>query len=120
MEIDDVGQAIFGYKTAELPMPEELEGTENWSTEQWQAEFDRTRLGLESFFAARDPFVILARTAFHYIVGASQPRDSSGKVRPLEQVEVEIAQALLLMGDTTWRAVPTSPANFVRYWAMMR
>jgi hypothetical protein len=119
MEVDDIGQAIFGYTTAELPKPEELEGTENWSVEQWQAEFERTRLRLESFFAARDPLVILARTAFHYIVGASQPRDSFQKVRQLEQVEVEIAQAFVLMGGTTQKAVPTSPGNFVRYWAMM-
>lgn len=119
MEVDDIEQAIFGYTTAEFPEPEELEGTENWSVEQWQAEFDRTRLRLVSFFAARDPFVILARTAFQYITGASKPRDGSQEVRQLEQVEVEIAQALLLMGDTKRKAVPTSPGNFVRYWTMM-
>jgi hypothetical protein len=55
MEVDDVSQALFAYTTVEVPKPEELEGTESWSAEQWQAEFDRTRLRLESFFAARDP-----------------------------------------------------------------
>lgn len=119
MEIDDIEQAIFGYKTGELPKFEEFDGTENWSNEHWQDEFDRTRLRLETFFAARDPLVILARTAIRYIFEASQPRDGSQKFRPLEQVEVEIAQALLLMGDTIHKKVPTSPGNFVRYWTVM-
>ncbi|MCE2564625.1 hypothetical protein [Komagataeibacter sp. FNDCF1] len=119
MEIDDIEQAIFGYQTGKLPKLEEFDGTENWSDEQWQDEFDRTRLWLETFFAARDPLVVLARTAIRYIFEASQPRDGSQKVRPLEQVEVEIAQTFLLMGDTIHKKVPTSPSNFVRYWAVM-
>lgn len=119
METDDVGRALFGYQAIELPTPDVLEGTEDWSAERWQVEFDRTRLRLNSFIAARDPFVILARTAFHCIVGATQPRDGSRNVRAIEQVEVEIAQAFLLMGDMARKAVPTSPGNFVRFWAMM-
>lgn len=119
MEIDDIEQAIFGYKVGNLPKLEELDGTENWSGEQWEDEFNRTSLWLETFFAARDPLVVLARTAIRYFFEASQPRDGSQKVRPLEQVEVEIAQAFLLMGDTIHKKVPISPGNFIRYWGVM-
>jgi hypothetical protein len=119
MENKSGEQAIFGYKTVELQAPEELSGTENWSAKEWKVEFERTRAKLVSFLEARDPFVVLARSAVQYLVDASKPRGDPQTVRLLEQVEVEISQALMLMGDTKRKDVPTSPGNFVRYWSLM-
>lgn len=115
----DVERGMPGYASTTLPTPAELEDTESWTSDQWQVEFDRTRDQLIRFLAARDPLVILARTAMQFNFSATERRDGTNKVRPLEQVEVEIAQALVLMSDATFIGVPTSPRNFVRYWHLM-
>lgn len=117
--MSDVEKGMPGYASTALPNPEELEGTEGWTSDQWQIEFDRTRDRLNRFLAARDPLAILARTAMRFNVSATMRRDGANKVRPLEQVEVEIAQALVLMSDGNFKGVPTSPGNFVRYWDLM-
>jgi hypothetical protein len=115
-----IEDGIPGYSRTEIPSPKELEGTDGWTSEQWQAEFEKTAAALGTFFDARDPLVVLARTAIRFLF--TSPRRTgvaSPEVRNLEQTEVEIAQAFVLMTSPPVRAVPTSPGSFVRYWDLM-
>src|SRR5690606_10238534 len=95
----DLEQAIPGYSATEFPVPDELAGTENWTDDQWRTEFAISRESLVTFFAARDPLVVLARTALRYLMQGVRGAGNPAKVRPLEQVEVEIAQAFVLMTE---------------------
>ncbi|GGF74685.1 hypothetical protein GCM10007301_38190 [Azorhizobium oxalatiphilum] len=116
----DVERGVPGYAVTAFPIPKELDGTDGWSHEQWQSEFDRTGTNLRTFFASRDPLVVLARTAVRFLIGGGQAKkDLASEVRPLDQAEVEIAQAFVLMTPSPLKAAPTSPGNFVRYWALM-
>ncbi|WP_186397202.1 hypothetical protein [Stappia sp. TSB10GB4] len=115
----DLGQSIPGYSVTKLPIPDELAGTEEWTYDQWRAEFTVSRESLTAFFAGRDPLIVLARTALQYLMQGVGGTGNLSQVRPLEQVELEIAQAFVLMTEAPFKAVPTSPGNFVRYWALM-
>ncbi len=105
-----------GYMSAELPHYEELVGTEHWSAEDWQREFFISRQRLISFIDARDPYLILARSAIRLLTERYQPQP---KFRRLEQAEVEMIQTLLLSSEANVRNVPTSPSHFVRFWPLM-
>lgn len=118
--MDDLERSIPGYSPQDIPTPKALAGTDGWEAPQWQEDFDHTRERLAAFLAARDPLVILARTAMRHIVDSAMPKvGAEDSVNAMEQVEVEIAQALILKGDVRRRSVPTSPDNFMRYWTMM-
>lgn len=112
----DVEDSLPGYMSAELPDYEELVGTEDWSQEEWQAEFLLSRQRLISFLDARDPYVTLSRSAIRLLTESVQ---AQAKLRRLEQAEVEIIQALLLTSKANVKGVPTSPANFVRFWPIV-
>jgi hypothetical protein len=111
----DIERGMPGYAVLDLSEPDVLRGTAGWTADQWQVEFDRTQDRLRAFLSARDPFVILARTAARYIMESAE-KNEAGRV---EQPEVEIVQAFLLLNKTTNRSVPTSPGNFVRFWPLL-
>src|SRR5690606_37039777 len=87
----DFQQAIPGYSATKFPIPDELAGTEDWTDDQWRTEFAISRESLAAFFAGRDPLVVLARTALRYLTQGVRGAGNPSQVRPLEQVEVEIA-----------------------------
>ncbi len=109
---DDL-HTIPGYSAINLTEYVEFPETKNWTAEEWTAEFTRSGEWLSRFLAARDPFIVLARSAVRLITESHQ---TGRGVRTLEQTVVEITQALILSGDCPPRTVPTSPANFERYW----
>jgi len=114
--VADVEKALPGFAQFELPEPEELTGTADWTQAQWQEEFDRSREQLTRFLAARDPLIILARTAARIIVESGTTDDA---LRAIEQPEAEILQALIVTSPPPTRPVPTSPGNLVRLWPLV-
>lgn len=95
-----------------------LRGLEpGWTDAEWVSEFERTRTGLRSFLLARDPYVVLAKTAMRTLLESGRPRTAG--VPPIEQAEAEFLQALFLTLDAPARSAPTSPGNFVRLWSML-
>lgn len=119
--MSNIETAIPGYTSTTIPEPEELAGTDDWSPEQWKAEFSLTGSKLRGFLAARDPLVVLARSAlrFNSQTWARRRDKSDPQLREMQQTEIEIAQALLLIGGEKFKSGPTSPGNFVRYWALI-
>ena len=118
--MDELERSLPGYFAQDLPVPKALRGTEDWEAPQWQDDFEYTRKRLVAFLAARDPLAILARTALRHIADSARPKVGVEElVNASEQVELEIAQALVLMGDSRRKKVPTSPDNFIKYWTMM-
>ncbi|SMF73842.1 hypothetical protein SAMN06265365_14531 [Tistlia consotensis] len=112
--------SLPGYASHEIPTPKILGGTDDWNSSQWQKEFDDTRERIVNFLAARDPLAILARTAARHIMESTGPKAvDEPSVDDMEQVEVEIAQALILTGEGQRKNVPTSPRNFERHWKVM-
>lgn len=101
---------------ADIPVEEGLEGTQAWTAERWQEEFSVSRTRLRSFLDARDPYVVLARSASRLL---TEPVQARSRLRRLEQAEVEMLQALLLASEAPVRRVPTSPGNFVRLWPLV-
>lgn len=112
----DISKALPGYDTLDFGSLKGFTGTEDWPSEQWQSEFDSSLGRLTKFLKARDPFVVLARTAARFLTEQG-PADE--EARRLEQPEVEITQALILMYGGSIRRVPSSPANLLRYWPLM-
>jgi hypothetical protein len=109
----DLEKGLPGFAPYELAEPPELAGTSDWGNEEWQAEFEATCKKLSNFLSLRDPFVVLARTAVRFHL--QLPTQTDG-VDQIEQVAVEITQALLLLTGARRRTIPTSPGSFVRYW----
>ena len=101
-----------------VPVPKALEGTDGWSSDHGKG-FEQTTLLSEP----SSPHAIL----WSYLPGRRfvphqwcQPASKlNPEVRNLDQVEVEIAQVFHLMSTLHPKAVPTSPASFVRYWDLM-
>jgi hypothetical protein len=120
MPTDQIETALFGYATTTLAQPVEFEGTEGWSAHQWQHEYERSSAWIQVFIAARDPYVVLARTAFLHLLNGSNSQIGPVSSGCIEQAEVELTQALLLFQEQQPKAVPTSPQNFVRYWTKLR
>jgi len=114
--VADVEKALPGYAQFELSEPEELAGTADWTRELWQQEFDLSRERLTKFLAARDPLIVLARTAARIIVESGKVDDA---LRAIEQPEAEILQALIVTNPPSAKSVPTSPGNFVRLWPLV-
>ncbi|WP_156527581.1 hypothetical protein [Bradyrhizobium stylosanthis] len=111
----DVEKALPGYSTFDASELDLLEGTADWGSARWEEEYQKTQERLRAFLGARDPFVVLARTAARYIVESSKLNIPNR----LEQSEVEIVQALLLLNGSIPKSVPTSPENFVRFWPLV-
>lgn len=95
---------------------------QDWTQEQWELAFASTRASIVTFMEAHDPFAVLAKTAMQYMALTGEPRPSEHKDGPqlLEQFDVEITQAFLLMSCATRRRTPISPGNFERYWLKLR
>jgi hypothetical protein len=111
----DIERALPGYEKVELPEEPELAGTEDWSTGQWQSDFEETLEGLKLFLKIRDPFVVLARSATSFILnGEKLERPNS-----LKQVQVEITQTLLLLNGQQTSRNPTAPRRYERYWPLL-
>lgn len=112
----DLETSFPGYTAAVLPEYEELVGTDDWTTADWEIEFGRSRSRLMSFLESRDPYVVLSRSAVRLL---TEPTTPGAELRRLEQAEVEMIQTLLLSSPASVRVVPTSPGNFVRFWPLM-
>ncbi|WP_141679528.1 hypothetical protein [Ensifer adhaerens] len=112
----NIESAFPGYIMADIPVEEGNEGTRAWTADRWQEEFSASRTRLKAFLDARDPYVILARTASRLLIETVQARP---KIRRLEQAEVEFLQTLLLASEAPVLRVPTSPGNFVRLWQLV-
>lgn len=110
--MSDVENALPGYTEFELPESEH----EDWTTSDWQDEFNLTKDQVARFLAIRDPFIVLARSAIRLITERPEPTD---KLIPLEQSSVEIIQALLLFNTAPIKSTPTSPGSFVRFWPLV-
>lgn len=118
MKDKDVGIPGYGLIDPDaLANPE----FENWTEEEWRAEFARTRDLLVTFLRVRDPFAVLAKTSMRYMIEAGTERSpqTQEELPPLEQGEIELVQALILTQDGPQRGVPTSPGNFVRFWRLL-
>ncbi|SFJ00397.1 hypothetical protein SAMN05216304_10495 [Bosea sp. OK403] len=112
----DIEKALPGYTTLDASTLKDLLGAEDLSPEQWQTEFYSSRDRLIEFLKARDPFVVLARTAARFLTEQGPPSEMAHR---LEQPEVEITQALILMYGGPIRRVPSSPSNLLRYWPLV-
>jgi hypothetical protein len=104
------GEAIPGYAVVELGSSKD-----NWSESEWADEFLRTRQSIGSFIFARDPYVVISKTAMRHITEIGQP--STPQLAKIEQPEVEFLQALFLTRSHEVKSVPTSPGNFVELFA---
>ena len=118
MRDDDIG--VPGYAVIDpdaITNPE----FENWTEEDWRAEFVKTRDCLTSFLRVRDPFAVLAKTSMRYMIEVRMERSlqAQEELPALEQSAVELVQALLLTQDGPQRGAPTSPGNFVRFWHLL-
>ncbi|MGX1498575.1 hypothetical protein ACSSV1_003626 [Labrenzia sp. MBR-25] len=114
--MDDFENSLPGYELHEMPVEDTLVGTEDWSTEQWDTEFIKTREELKLFLSVRDPLVVLSRTAARLVVESARPSYEADR---LQQSYGELAQTLILMNDSGFRPLPTSPSNFVRFWFLL-
>ena len=117
--MDDLENSLPGYTSIELPAAEGHEGTEGWTSEQWQTDFVRTRDRLALLMRIRDPYVAIARSAAKLIMESDKPEELKPKVAPTQQAYVELLQALLLVNDLPTRTVPTSPRNFEALWLLI-
>lgn len=112
----DVDQGLPGYETVEFPEEFELAGTEDWSTDHWQSDFEATLEELKIFLTIRDPFVVLARSASRFNLGGKKIERPDN----LGQSEVEITQTLLLLNGHQKSWNPTAPQRIARYWLLLR
>jgi hypothetical protein len=118
--MDDVEHAIPGYELrGHARRDEDLQ--REWTRAQWQDEYVKTGEWLRNFMDARDPYIVLAKTACRHLMELRKTSDSRRSkdrdgLYPLEQCDIEIVQALLLQSDQPRKIVPTSPGNFVRFW----
>jgi hypothetical protein len=114
----------FGIPGYGLIEPHELSSpdSENWTEEEWRSEFARTRDLIVTFLRVRDPFAVLAKTSMRHMleVASQRPAEAQDSLPPLEQGQVELVQALLLIEHGPYRRIPTSPDNFVRFWLLLR
>lgn len=116
--MSNVDRTIPGY---DILNPSDLfstPGEKHWSSSDWAVEFERTKHRVSSFLIARDPHVIIAKTAMLHLMGAGE-RPSQQPIY-IEQAEVEILQAIYLMLPDEPKCVPTSPRNFERLWSILK
>ena len=86
--------------------------------EHWAEEFETTGQKLRTFLLARDPYVVIAKTAMRKIMEGGRPHEGSDG-DGIEQGEVEFLQALFLTLDSAPKLAPTSPGSFVRLWSTL-
>lgn len=118
MTDDQVGIPFYGLIDPATLRRAEFE---DWTGDDWRAEFARTGELLARFLRVHDPFAVLAKTSMrHMIEIMMEPSETAeGALPALEQGEVELVQAFLLAQDGQQRNAPTSPGNFVRFWGVL-
>ena len=79
--------------------------------------FEKTRQFLRTFIAVRDPIEILARSSMQMRVNNGLKKDGKKPSNEIQQADIEVLQALILMQTGPLRRAPTSPGNFVRLWS---
>jgi hypothetical protein len=109
-------EPIPGFEMRKMEPPSDG-GRRAKTPDEWAADFENTGARLRRFLLARDPYVVIAKTAFRTLFEANMPR--SDKVRRIEQAETEVLIAVFLaLGGQTKKA-PTSPRNFSRLWKLL-
>lgn len=121
----DLIKAMPGYMGVDVAAVRPPSVEDDWTPDQWAAEYKVVGDRLRTFLASRDPWVVLARTASRHILEYSmQPagperEPEPGQLPPLIQTDVELLQALVLSLDRTALHTPTSPNNFIRFWPLL-
>lgn len=86
--------------------------------EEWAEVFARSLSEVRGFIHARNAIEIVAKSATQMLAEANR-RSKSG-APGLEQADIEVLQALVLMETLNSTKIPTSPANFERFWPVLQ
>lgn len=108
---------IPGYDTLDFSGVENAFTDAAKTSEEWAAVHSHSLEMLTAFIGARDSSAILSRTAMQHMVDINIAFSES-RAR-VEQADVEVLQALILMAPDVRKFVPTSPRNFTRFWALL-
>lgn len=112
----NIRQGLPGYEFLEFEDHPVFAGTEDWSAEQWQADFEKTLRRVTLDLRIHDPYIVLAQTASLYIHA-----DHSVELpHTPKQTDIEITQALLLLAGKQVSTNPISPDNLIKYWDALR
>lgn len=109
MDPDDIVKAIPGFGVSPLT---QFVGTRVREADPRAAMLE-TRERLLSFLRHRDTIGVLARTGIGFLIDATRDPTEQRATLPIEQVEVEVLQALAL-SQSRGPDIPFSPRSFAR------